>query len=175
MRMPAPAPLATIALALGIAGWAGAAIAATQAGVRRQPAVPADLQASAPTPPGPRARPRNAASPRPLPASSAGRLAAPACAQYAAARAGRFPEVVLKRGAGLALAVVTESAASTLLGLPIEAPPAAAPARRRLAEAHARLARALAAPDDRAAKETAGTAAPLISVYAGALGITDCG
>ena len=110
-----------------------------------------------------------------MPLSEAARLAAPACAQYAAALAGRYPDAVRARGPERALALMTESVAAALTGLPITAPRSSGPARAALDRAHARLATALAGQDTSAATAKARSAAPRIRAYAAAIGIANCG
>ncbi len=129
--------------------------------VRRRPAVAPGARTAEPTPPGPR-RPHAAARAGAISPGAAARLAAPACAQQADAVAGRFPDAVLERGSGRALALVSRSVAAALLGLPVQPPEASLPAREQLA-------RALAAQDGGEAL------APRIRAYAGALGIQGCG
>ena len=149
---------------------------ATAAGLApRRSGVPTHMAAGeTPTPPaGP--RPRNAEPARALPASAAAGLAAGVCAQHMAARAGRFPAVVRARGEARALAVVTDSTAAALLGLPVVAPPASRPARKSLHTAHARLTLALAADADATAAELARATASRIRDYARALNIAGCG
>ena len=128
--------------------------------------------AGEPTPPSPRTRP--AAPARALPASSAPRLAAPACEQYAAGLAGTFPRAVQARGASRALALLTESVASALLGMPVTVPAASRPEREVLEDARARISTALAAGDDAKATAIARATTPRIAAYAHALGITGC-
>jgi hypothetical protein len=136
------------------------------------PAFPARAARLARTPPGP---PRSR-EPRPARAaaiSDAARLAAPACAMYADALAGRFPDAVLARGAGRAPAFVAESAAAVLLGLPVVAPRASRHSRERLEAALARLTRALS--DDVAAGAIVSATRPRLRAYAAALGAGACG
>jgi hypothetical protein len=132
----------------------------------RRPAVAPGALTGEPTPPGPR-RPRAATAALALPVAEAARLAAPACAQYAAALAGRFPDAVRARGAGRAPAIVTESVAAALHGLPLRPPVASLPAREALYRAHEKL----AAHDDDAAAATR----RWIGRYARAIGIAGCG
>jgi hypothetical protein len=144
---------------------------------RRRPAVaPAGAgdPGGEPTPAGPR-RPPVPAPRHALPASAAIRLAAPACATYSAALAGRAPPAVLARGSRRAAALVAQSVAATLLGLPVAAAPASRPSRERLGDALARLQQALAGPDDAAPMAIAQAMAPRIRAYAATLGIGACG
>jgi hypothetical protein len=107
--------------------------------------------------------------------SAGARLAAPACATYAQALAGRFPHVVLARGSRRALALVTQSVAAALLGVPVVASPAALPARERVDATLARLTRALADRGDARPTAIARSMAPRIRAYAHALRIDRCG
>jgi hypothetical protein len=144
--------------------------------VRRTPALPANAPRgveTTPTPAEPR-RPRTPQPSRPVALAGAERLGAPACATYADALTGRFAHGLAARGPGRALALVAESVASALLGLPVVAPRASLPARRRLDAALARLSAALEAADDGAAAATAVAMAPRIRAYAAALGIGAC-
>ncbi len=146
-----------------------------EASARRRPAIARGASLAAkPTRPGPR-RPRAAAPATAVPLSEAARLAAPACAQYEAALAGRYPDAVRARGPERALALMTESVAAALAGLPIKATRSSAPARAALDAARARLAEALAAQDPRTASAIAHAAAPRIRAYAAAIGIASCG
>jgi hypothetical protein len=159
-----------IALALGFA-----AASAAQRAERRSsghPAAPADAKASTPTPAGPR-RQRTPAPAGALSTADAGRLAEPACAAYLGALAGRFPDAVLARGAGGALARVSESVAAALLGLPVDVPKAGLAAREDLDRGLRSLSRAFVSGEDVGARATA--IAPRIRAYAGALGIDGCG
>ena len=163
------APLAVVhAATSSIAGHGKASVR----GVRRRSGVSPNAPAGKPTPPSPRTRP--AAPPRALPASSAPRLAAPACEQYAAGLAGTFPEAVQARGAERALALLTESVASALLGMPITVPAASRAERDVLEGARARISTALVAGDDAKATAIARATKPRIAAYAQALGITGC-
>ena len=78
------------------------------------------------------------------------------------------------RGASRALALLTESVASALLGMPVTVPAASRPAREVLEGARARISTALAAGDDAKATAIARATAPRIGAYAQALGITGC-
>jgi hypothetical protein len=127
-----------------------------------------------PTPAGPH-RPRTSPPRRALELSAARRLVAPACATYLAALAGRYPDAVLARGSRRALALVTQSVAAALLGMPVVASPASLPARRQLDAALARLSRALADRDDARPTAIARATAARIRAYADALGIDGCG
>ncbi|MDX6690131.1 MAG: hypothetical protein QOG15_1588 [Solirubrobacteraceae bacterium] len=177
----APVAAVRVAQASITSAAANAARAATPPpstrAVQRRSAVPPRSGANArelPTPPGSR-RSRTPEPSAPLPASAAQRLAAPACEQYLAARAGHFPAVVAARGEARALAVMTDSVAAALLGLPIVAPGASLAARLQLDAAHVRLAQALAAGQDPPATAIARAANQRIGDYAQALGIAECG
>jgi hypothetical protein len=144
--------------------------------VQRTPAVPANAPHGVeltPTPAAPR-RPRTPQRSRPVALAHAERLGAPACATYADALAGRFTDVVAARGSRRALALVTESVAAALLGLPVLAPQASLPARERLDAVLGRLSAALATADDGAATATAIAMTPRIRAYAAALRIGAC-
>lgn len=161
---------AGFAIAVGL-GFAGAS--ASQRAERRSsghPAAPADAKPSTPLPAGPR-RQRTPAPAVALPSADAGRLAAPTCAIYADAFAGRFPEAILARGSRSALAQVSQSVAGALLGLPVEVPRGALAAREDLDRAQRRLSRALAS----GGQADAGAIGPRIRAYARALDIDGCG
>src|SRR5688500_1017161 len=100
-----------VASAAGAARRGGPRHAAVAARAQRRSsghaALPASVKPSTPTPAGPR-RQRTPAPARALPSADAGRLAAPACATYADALAGRFPGVVLARGEAGALGRVSQ-------------------------------------------------------------------
>jgi hypothetical protein len=149
----------------------------SQAVVRR-PAVPpagtAAAEPATPTPAGP-GRASTAEAQRPQPLAAAPLLAAPACEQYVAALAGRLPAPVRARRGTQGLAIVSDAVAAALLGMPIVVPRASRAAREQLDDAHARLTRALAAAQDADAAALARDMRPLISAYAGALGIAACG
>ena len=167
---PVAVVCAGFAIAVGL-GFAGAS--AAERAERRSsghPAAPADAKPSTPVPAGPR-RQRTPAPDGALPFADAGRLAAPACATYADARAGRLPGAVVARGSHGALAQVSQSVAGALLGLPVEVPRAALAARGDLDRAQRRLARALAS----GGAADAGAIGPHIRAYARALGVDGCG
>jgi hypothetical protein len=82
---------------------------------------------------------------------------------------------VLARGEARALAIVTDSVSAALLGMPVTVPASSLAARKTLADAHARLARALAAGEDARATAIAQATAARIQDYAQALGIAECG
>jgi len=160
-------PLAVLCSTVAVIVGLGFAVASASERAQRRSsghaAVPASVKPSTPMPAGPRRQRTPAPAPaRALPSADAGRLAAPACATYADALAGRFPAVVLARGEAGALGRVSQSVAAALLGLPVEVPSASLPQRSRL---------------DRALRRHAGAAtlAPRITAYARSLGIAACG
>ena len=163
------AVLAGVAIAVGLCFAVASASERAERRSSGHPAAPADAGAVAPTPVGPR-RQRTPAPAGALSSADAGRLAAPACATYADALAGRFPDGVAARGADLALAHVSQSVAATLLGLPADVPRAGLPARRSLDRALRRLSRALAA----GSADGADAIGPRIRAYARALGVDGC-
>lgn len=142
---------------------------------RRRPAVgpAAGGDAAEPTPPSPR-RSRAAPARRALPASAAARLAAPACATYERALAGHVPDAVLARDPRHAPAIVAQSVAAALLGLPIDIGARRDRTRGSLDDALSDLMDALAGGDE-AANAMAGAMTPGIRAYAATLGISACG
>jgi hypothetical protein len=82
---------------------------------------------------------------------------------------------VLARGSRRALALVTQSVAAALLGVPVAASPATLPARAHLDGALARLSLALGDRDDVRPTTIARSMAPRIRAYAHALGTDACG
>ena len=158
-------PLAVVCSTVAVIVGLGFAVASASERAERRSsghaAVPANAKPATPTPAGPR-RQRTPAPARALPSADAGRLAAPACATYADALAGRFPGVVLARGEAGALGRVSQGVAAALLGLPVEVPSASLPERSSL---------------DRALRRHAGAASlgPRITAYARSLGIAACG
>ncbi|MEY2516031.1 MAG: hypothetical protein QOJ89_3389 [bacterium] len=174
-RLPRAGAAIVAVAGLAVAMATGAAAGTIERTVQRTPAVPAAhvAGADAPATPASPPRPRTAPPPRAIALAGARRLAAPACELQRDVRAGRVPDVVAARGSQRARALVTESVAAALLGLPVEVPDASAPARERLDAAHARLSRALADGDD--ASAAAAAASDRSDAYAAALGIAGCG